>query len=125
MPLHVRGAEESLTDTLHVAQLAVAGPLLLVIIGFGAAALGWRFRFYSAATVSVMLTFGVWSGTFGTDIANDLETPWVGVIERVSVYAYQAWIGAFAIALLALAMQAAPERPRLAGWLPGWTPAPR
>ena len=80
MPLHVREAEESLTDTLHVAQLAVAGPLLLVIVGFGAAAFGWRFRLYSAATVMVTLAFGAWSGTYGADIAHDLETPWVGVI---------------------------------------------
>ena len=49
--MHVREAEETLTDTLHVVQLAVAGPLLLMIVGFGAAALGLRFRVYSAATV--------------------------------------------------------------------------
>ena len=110
MPLHVREAEESLTDTLHVAQLAVAGPLLLVIIGFGAAAFGWRFRLYSAATVFVTLAFGVWSGTYGADIADDLETPWVGVIERISVYAYEVWISVFAIALLALAYGRRPAR---------------
>jgi len=101
--MHVREAEETLTDTLHVAQLAVAGPLILVIIGFGAAAFGWRFRLYSAATVLVMLAFGAWAGTYGADVADDLETPWVGLIERVSVYAYQLWIGVFAVALLALA----------------------
>jgi hypothetical protein len=100
--MHVREAEETLTDTLHVAQLAIAGPLLLVIIGFGAAALGWRFRLYSAATVSVTLAFGAWSGTYGGDLADNLETPWVGVIERVSVYAYQLWFVVFAAALLAL-----------------------
>ncbi len=103
MPMHVRGAEKTLTDTLHVAQLAIAGPLLLVITGFGAAAFGWRFRLYSAATVFVMLAFGVWSGTYGAGIAGNLETPWVGVIERISVYAYQLWFVVFAIALLALA----------------------
>lgn len=103
MPLHVREAEESLTDTLHVARLAVAGPLLLTIVGFGAAAFGWRFRLYSAATVLVTLVFGAWSGTYGADIADDLETPWVGVIERISVYGYQLWFVVFAIALLALA----------------------
>jgi Protein of unknown function (DUF998) len=110
MPLHVREAEESLTDTLHVAQLAVAGPLLLVIVGFGAAAFGWRFRLYSAATVMVTLAFGAWSGTYGADIAHDLETPWVGVIERISVYAYQLWFVAFATALLALAYSRRPAR---------------
>jgi hypothetical protein len=108
--MHVREAEETLTDTLHVAQLAIAGPLLLVIIGFGAAAFGWRFRLYSAATVLVTLAFGAWSGTYGADITDDLETPWVGVIERISVYAYQLWFVAFATALLALAYGRRPAR---------------
>jgi hypothetical protein len=106
--MHVREAEETLTDALHVAQLAVAGPLLLVIIGFGAATFGWRFRLYSAATVLVTLAFGAWSGTYGTDITNDLETAWVGVIERISVYAYELWICVFAVAVLARAFGSAP-----------------
>jgi hypothetical protein len=101
--MHLREAEETLTDTLHVAQLAVAGPLLLVVIGFGAAAFGGWFRLYSAGTVLVTLAFGAWAGTYGTDIADDLETPWVGLIERVSVYAYQLWIAVFAAALLGVA----------------------
>jgi Protein of unknown function (DUF998) len=108
--MHVREAEETLTDTLHVAQLAIAGPLLLVIIGFGAAALGWRFRVYSAATVLVTLAFGAWSGTYGADITDNLETPWVGVIERISVYAYQLWFVVFAAALLILAYERRPAR---------------
>jgi hypothetical protein len=68
------------------------------------------FRLYSAATVFVTLAFGVWSGTYGADIADDLETPGVGVIERISVYAYQVWIGVFAIAVLALAYGRRPAR---------------
>jgi hypothetical protein len=108
--MHVREAEESLTDALHVAQLAVAGPLILVIVGFGAGAFGLRFRLYSAATVLVMITFGAWSGTYGADVADDLETPWVGVIERISVFAYQLWFVVFAVALLALAHSYRPAR---------------
>jgi hypothetical protein len=74
---------------------------LLVIIGFGAAAFGWRFRLYSAATFVVTLAFGALSGSYGSNIADDLETPWVRVIERTSVYAYQLWIVVFATAVLA------------------------
>lgn len=102
-PMHVREAEETLTDTLHVAQLAVAAPLLFVIIGFGAASLGRGFRLYSAVTVLVMIAFGAWAGRYGADVANNLATPWVGIIERTSVYAYQLWFAAFASVLLGLA----------------------
>jgi hypothetical protein len=103
LPMHVRGAEQSLTDTLHVAQLAVAGPLLLVVIGCGAAAFGWGFRLYSAATVLVMLAFGGWSGTYADRMVDGLATPWMGVIERTSVYSYQLWFVVFALALIARA----------------------
>lgn len=108
--MHVREAEETLTDTLHVAQLTVAGPLLLIIVGFGAAAFGWRFRLYSAVTVLVTLAFGAWSGTYGADLADDLATPWLGVIERISVFAYQLWFVVFATALLALTYGRRPAR---------------
>lgn len=100
LPMHVRGAEQSLTDTLHVAQLAVAGPLLLVVIGCGAAAFGRGFRLYSAATVLVMLGFGGWAGTYSDRMVDGLVTPWMGVIERISVYSYQVWFAVFALALI-------------------------
>jgi hypothetical protein len=114
VPMHVRGAEQSLTDTLHVAQLALAGPLLLGIIGCAAAAFGRRFRLYSAATVLVMLAFGGWSGTYSDRMVEALETPWMGVIERISVYSYQVWFAVFALALLReqLACGAPAFRPR-------------
>ena len=98
--MHVREAEESLTDTLHLVGGAIALPLLLVIIGFGAAVFGKWYRLYSIATIAVMLAFGVWFGLDGAAITDNLATPWVGVKERISVYAYQLWLVVFAIALL-------------------------
>ena len=110
--MHVREAEESLSDTLHLAGLAISGPLLLVIIGFGAAAFGRRFRLYSIATILVTLAFGLWSGMDGPGVADNLATPWLGVKERISVYAYQLWLVVFAIALLRRQLAAAAERGR-------------
>lgn len=104
LPMHVRGAERSLTDTLHVAQLGVAGPLLLLTIGFAAAATP-SLRLYSAATILVTLAFGAWAGTYGADIANGVATPWAGAVERTSVYAYQLWLAVFALVLLAAASE--------------------
>ena len=98
--MHVREAEESLTDTLHLVGGAIVLPLLLVIIGFGAAVFGKRYRLYSIATIAVMLAFGVWAGLDGAAVTDNLATPWVGVKERVSVYAYQLWLVVFAIAFL-------------------------
>ena len=98
--MHVREAEESLTDTLHLVGGAIVVPLLLVIIAFGAAVFGKWYRLYSIATIAAMLAFGVWSGLDGAALADNLATPWVGVKERIAVYAYQLWLVVFAIALL-------------------------
>lgn len=98
--MHVREAEESLTDTLHLVGLPVAGLLLGAAIGFGAASFGTRFRSYSIATIVVVLAFGAWGGMDGSRVADDLATPWLGIKERVSVYCYQLWLAVFAIALL-------------------------
>ena len=97
--MHVREAEESFTDTLHLVSGGIAGPLLLVIIGFGAAAFGKGYRLYSIATIVVVLAFVAWFGMDGSRVAENLATPWIGVKERIYVYAYQLWLVVFAIAL--------------------------
>jgi hypothetical protein len=98
--MHVREAEESLTDTLHVGGGAVVGLLLLVVIGFGAGAFGTGYRLYSVATVLVMFAFLGWTATDSAAMTDNLATPWLGVVERVWVYAYQLWLVVFAIAVL-------------------------
>jgi hypothetical protein len=108
--MHVREGEESLTDTLHLVGGAIVLPLLLIVIGFGAAVFGERYRLYSIATVAVMLAFGVWAGLDGAAITDNLATPWVGVKERISVYAYQLWLVAFAIALVRAHIAAVADR---------------
>ena len=98
--IHVREAEESLTDTLHLVGGAIAGLLLLVTIGFGAAVFGKRYRVYSIATILVVVAFVAWMGIDGSRVVDDLATPWIGVKERIYVYAYQLWLVVFAVALL-------------------------
>jgi hypothetical protein len=100
--MHVRGAETSLSDTLHLVNGGIAGLLLLVAMWFGAATLGTRFRIYSIATVLVMLVFLLWTGMDGSRVVDDLPTPWLGVKERVWAYAYQLWLVMFAVALVRL-----------------------
>jgi hypothetical protein len=98
--MHVRGAERGLGDTLHLVDGAAAGLLFAVALGGAAASFRTRFRIYSVATLLVVLGFAAWSGMDGARIADGLATPWVGVKERVSVYAYQAWFVALALTLL-------------------------
>jgi CubicO group peptidase (beta-lactamase class C family) len=99
-PMHLRGAVPTLTDAMHVAFAMAWLLLMLLAIGFGAAAFGKRFRLYSAVTLAVFVVFGTLSGMDGPRIAANLPTPWVGVWERVNIGAALLWIVALALALL-------------------------
>lgn len=99
-PMQQRGTEQGLTGALHLIEGGVAMLMIFVAMGFAVSAMGSRFRLYTIATVLVMLAFGAWSGSQAPRIAEGLATPWVGVIERIFWYSYQAWFAVFALALL-------------------------
>jgi len=99
-PMHLRGQELTLTDTLHIVWTAVTGLLMMLAVGFAAAALGKRFRLYSIATLVTFLVFGALTGMEGPRVAANLPTPWVGVWERIIIAAQMLWIAALAITLL-------------------------
>lgn len=99
-PMHLRGALTSLTDAMHIA-FAVATLLFMALtIGFGAAALGKRFRLYSIATIVIFLVFGTLTGIDSPGVAKNLPTPWIGVWERVNIAAFMLWVIVFAAAIL-------------------------
>jgi uncharacterized protein YndB with AHSA1/START domain len=103
-PMHQRAVLAAgggtLTDTLHLVWAAITGFFFMLIVGFGAAALGKRFRIYSIATMVVVLACGAVTGTYASRIQADLPTPWVGVWERISIATYMGWIAVLATALL-------------------------
>lgn len=99
-PMHLRGAERTLTDTMHIVLASVDVLFILLIIGFGASAFGKRFRLYSIGTILVVVVFGTLAGLDGPRIAANLPTPWVGVTERISVFSYMLWLVVLSIGLL-------------------------
>jgi hypothetical protein len=111
-PMHQRAVLAAgggtLTDTLHLVWAAITGVFFMLIVGFGAAALGKRFRVYSIATMVIVLACGAVTGTYASQVQADLPTPWVGVWERISIATFMAWI-----AVLATALSARPERTRI------------
>ena len=54
-PMHLRGVEPTLTDTMHIIGAMVDVLFILLTIGFGANAFGKRFRLYSIGTIVVLL----------------------------------------------------------------------
>jgi uncharacterized protein DUF998 len=101
-PMHLRGAESTLTDTLHIVWMAVSGLLTVVAMGFAAGALGRRFRIYSIGSILVLLATSAMTSRDAPNLAANLPTPWMGVWERISITAWMLWLLVFAIALLQL-----------------------
>lgn len=99
-PMHLRGDVFTLTDTMHIVLAAVTVLLMLLAIGFGAAAFGKRFRFYSIATLVILVAFGALTGLEGPRVAANLPTPWVGVWERINIGVFLLWVAVLAIVLL-------------------------
>jgi hypothetical membrane protein len=100
VPMRLRGTEQGLTGALHLIEGALAMLLLLVAMGLAARALGQRFRRYTIVTIALIVGFGAWSATAGPRIAAGLDTPWVGVHERIFWYSYQLWFIVLAFVLL-------------------------
>jgi Protein of unknown function (DUF998) len=110
-PMHMRGAVQTLTDTMHIVLTGVTVVLILLAIGFGATALGKRFRAYSIATMLVLLVFGGFAGLDGPRIAAQLPTPWLGLTERINIYGYLLWVLVLAAVLLSRRADFAAEPP--------------
>jgi len=99
-PMNLRGAERTLTDTMHIVLASVDVLFILLIIGFGASAFGKRFRLYSIGTILIVIVFGTLAGLDAPRVAANLPTPWLGVTERISVFSYMLWLIVLAIGLL-------------------------
>lgn len=100
-----RGTGSIATDAPHIIVTGVQVLLLLVAIGFGAFALGNRFRSYSIATMVTAILFGLATSQYAPRLAAGLSTPGLGILERINVYAFMLWVAVLGIALL--------KRPRL------------
>ncbi len=107
-PMHLRGARVSATDTMHIIITMMLVLLLVLSIGFGAAARGHWFRLYSIGTILTFLIFGALAGLQVPRIAAQLPTPWLGVMERVSAYSSLLWVVVLAIVLLPAQKSKAP-----------------
>ena len=94
------GETFALTDVMHIVLGAVDTILILSILGFGAAALGKRFRIYTLLTVAVVVGFGALTFASVGQIAAGDPTPWLGSIERTYLGAFLLWVAILSVTLL-------------------------
>ena len=103
-PMHQRevlaaGGKTSM-DTWHIVFTIVTVLLMMLAMGFGAAALGKKFRTYSIQTILIQIIFGILTSRFAPAIEANHPTPWAGVWERVNIGAFILWVSIFSFVLL-------------------------
>ncbi|HSF88065.1 MAG TPA: DUF998 domain-containing protein, partial [Saprospiraceae bacterium] len=103
-PMHQReviaAGGSTMTDTLHISWAVMTLVFNMLVMGYGAAALGGRFRIYTMATWIVFIVFGILTFMESPGIEANLPTPHLGLWERINMGAFLLWIMVFAILLL-------------------------
>jgi hypothetical protein len=99
-PMNARGAERTLTDTMHLVMGAASTILLIGAIVSGAIGLGRNFRLFSTATVLVMLGFGYLMSLDVPRVAAGHATPYLGITERITMAAWLIWMAILSAQLL-------------------------
>jgi hypothetical protein len=99
-PMAVRGADGDVRNAMHAPYGAASILLFLLMMGVGSRLLGTRFRSYSYGTIAVMLVFGILMGVQSGRMVADEPTPWMGLEERISVYATMLWLAVLSVGLL-------------------------
>jgi len=100
-PMDLRGTVDSQRDSLHIVATIVMSAFIVAVIAFGAFADGRRFRLYSFGTLVIVVVFGMLAGFLARPMPG--PTPWLGLAERVNIYATMLWIGWLGRRLNALA----------------------
>jgi hypothetical protein len=103
-PMNTREAlaagERGLRNAMHIPMTAVMSLFMLLAMGFGATLLGKRFRYYSYATIAILIVFGVLTSLQAGKMVADEPTPLMGLTERINIYATMLWVTVLAIGLL-------------------------
>ena len=103
-PMHLRetlaaGGSTS-SDTMHLVLAGVTVFLMLLAIGFGAAAFGTRFRVYSIASLGVLAVCGFLTFLDAPGLGANLPTPWIGVWRAINIGVFLFWVVVLATVLM-------------------------
>jgi Protein of unknown function (DUF998) len=92
--------EATLRNAMHIPATMVMSLFILLAMGFGSTLLGKRLRYYSYGTIAILVVFGVLAGMQAGQMQANEPTPWMGIEERINIYATMLWVAVLAIGLL-------------------------
>lgn len=99
-PMHMRGSEPTLTDTLHIVWAMVTVLLMIILMGLGAFVFGTGFRIYTFLSITLHVVFGILTSLEAPNIPTNGSTPWIGVWERINIAVFMLWIAVLSIIVL-------------------------
>jgi hypothetical protein len=94
----MRGVQSSFTDTMH--GILAINPFVLVSIILGAVYYKNWFRYYSIATIILLVVMVAFAVPKALLVYENRPTPGLGLMERASQYGHQLWHAILAIMLL-------------------------
>ena len=97
-PMHMRGIQPTFTDTMH--GILAINPFVLVSIILGAVYFRNWFRYYSIATILLLIIMVVFAVPKALLVYENQPTPGLGMMERASQYAHQLWHAMLAMIFL-------------------------
>ena len=92
--------EGTLRNAMHPPGTIVMSLFIVLAMVFGSALLGKRFRYYTYATIATLVMFGVLASLQAGRMVANQPTPWMGIEERINIYATMLWVAVLAIGLL-------------------------
>jgi hypothetical protein len=92
--------EHWLSEFMITVRVMIKLLFMIMLMGFGAAGLGKRFRYYTIATWVVFLLFGILTFMESPGIEANLPTPHIGLWERINMGAFMLWVVVLATVLL-------------------------
>jgi hypothetical protein len=96
-PMHMRGVPPTFTDTMH--GILAINPFVLASIVLGAVYFKNWFRYYSIATILLLVITAVMAFSKALLVFENQPTPGLGIMERVSQYGHQLWHAILAMVL--------------------------
>jgi hypothetical protein len=96
----IAAGDASWRNAMHPPATIVMSLLVVGAIVAASRMLDNRLRYFSYGTIATLMIFGALTSTQVGQMANDKPTPWMGIEERVNIYALMLWVAVLAVALM-------------------------
>jgi hypothetical protein len=107
--MDMRGTAATPRGALHPLATGVMSIFILLSVAFAATLHGKKFGVYSVLTLVTLVVFGILVSVQAPQLAANQPAPFIGLLERVNIYAWMVWVAVFAISLRTAATPGGPS----------------